>query len=309
MKVLHLLDSQNNIVAVIHLKTELGTESKAKSFSDDIEFVGLFWTAYAHYFPAFCDLLGIDPAKSGIVSRFDYCVDLSGVDASEILALVSDKMAKASTIRVGNVETYRKIETPQRHALVVYNKRLDVLDKRKHKIEVDPVEPGGPLRRPYLRYVEARFPIARIEYRKRARALREMADSSIVSLQMYARQLAADHFSAYFEIDLQTVFETLSNFERVPFPSKEDTLVNGMVDDKAKAYLNLAFAYADNYSLLKGQKQFFRHLFQKYGTHLVDWVVRESDFEPVHNQAVYELFPASPKNDKHKRFRIGGPFR
>lgn len=199
LKVLHVLDGQANVVAFVHLRTPVPTESPR--YCDDIEFVGLFWTVYSETFPAFCDWFGIDPSKSGIVSRFDYCVDLTGITSDELVAFANDKDVKANVVEVGGKVTYRRIESDGRHAVVVYNKRLDVIAKNKHQVVVND---GS---RPYLRYVDADHPVTRVEFRKKARAMRELTDSSVVALMVYARQMVADHFGKFYDFDVQTVFE------------------------------------------------------------------------------------------------------
>lgn len=268
LRVLHVLDDQLNVVANVRLRTSV--ETRAKSMQDDVEFVGLFWTAYAEYFPDFCEWLGIDPDKSGCVTRFDYCVDVAGIASDDLLAFQTAKPKRRSSVHFRERETYRRVESNDRHVLVVYDKRLDVIDKKKHKTRTA----SGAY--PYKKYLDAGYPISRIEFRKKARALRELTDSSVRFLFAYAKQQTADHAVKALGFDLQGLLERSSSFERLPLPKREDAVVNSFVDEKAKYYLNLFFAYGTNYALLKTEAQLFLRFEQVYGERYRNWKLRRS---------------------------------
>lgn len=168
LKVLHLLDSKNNLLAYVHIKQP--TTKKNKNFQSDIEFVGLFWTAYGEYFDYICDLFQIDPDKKGIVSRIDYCFDIKGLKVGDLMEYTADKYKKSHVIRYGDTPTYTN-NKGDRHELCLYDKKLDILEKNKHKIRVADTHP-------YSKYLKETEPITRIEYRKKSRAIKEIVENS-----------------------------------------------------------------------------------------------------------------------------------
>jgi hypothetical protein len=44
----------------------------------------------------------------------------------------------------------------------------------------------------------------------------------------------------------------------------KDTFNINLTNKKINSYLNMSFAYADNYTLLKSETAYFKHLHQKY---------------------------------------------
>lgn len=271
LKVLNVTDTAGNTLVTIHILQE--TEKKNKNVSTDAEFVGLFWTAYQEYFPAFCDWLWIDTFKTGLVTRIDYCVDIAGIHSSQLLNLAYERRKRRKSFFVGNLETWRIIDNA-RHSIVVYDKKLDILDKNKHKI----ILPNDT--RPFRKYLDPLYPIARVEFRKKARSIREIWDSSIYSLSKCIKQQFADHFWKNFDFDLQTFFEEQSWFDRKRVPKKEDPISTAKMKEKSEFYLRMFFAYADNYSLLNSEKKLFHELFFRYGSRITE-----------HLQVYYREFP------------------
>lgn len=130
---LHILDVESNLVAYVHLKQ--ATTKKNKNFHSDIEFVGLFWTAYADYFEYFANLFSIDADKSNIVSRIDYCFDFVGLTVKDFTDNTRDLYKKSHMIRYADAPTYTNSKG-DRHDLCLYDKKLDILEKAKHKVKV-----------------------------------------------------------------------------------------------------------------------------------------------------------------------------
>lgn len=262
LKVLHINDSADNLIAYIHIKQDTG--KKNKNFATDIEFVGLFWTSYSEYLEYFCTLFDIDKQKKNIVTRIDYCVDIAGLEVQTLLSYCKDRRkTKDHVIRYGKQETYSNIRN-DRHELVAYNKKLDILEKNKHKIEIpDKTEINE--KSPYLCYIKEPFPITRIEYRKKARALRELVDNSINSLFDLSSQMMIDYFATYYELDLGYIL----NHKRKSKPRKEDVFISEIMKKKASFYWAMVSAYADNYALQKTERELFKRLYEKYGERIV----------------------------------------
>lgn len=289
LKVLHINDEKDNLIAYVHIKQDTGKTNK--NFATDIEFVGLFWTSYSEYLEYFCILFDIDRTKKNIVTRIDNCVDVAGLEVSTLLSYCRDrKKGKDHVIRYGKKETYSNIRN-DRHELVVYNKKLDILEKCKHKIEI-PSKTETRDKFPYLPYIKESFPITRIEYRKRARALRELSDNSINSLFEYSTQMMIDYFSKYYDLDLWY----LLRHERKGYPKKEDAFIDEIIRKKSSFYWSMISAYADNYTLQKSENQLFKSLYMKYGDRIVDSLQRIRNDFPV-DQAFSKAIVLLEKND------------
>lgn len=293
LKVLHVTDPLGQIVAMVHVEIEVPGK-KSKNVSSDIEFVGLFWTAYKHYFEDFCDFFGIDVRAKRLVKRIDYCVDVSGIHSHDFLklayrsasvdsptALISvpkkkrKRLKPAKTHSLGGFVTWQKFPGGT-NDLVVYDKRLDVLDKKKFTIVTTALMEGLEADRPYKRYVEGDVPITRVEFRKRSRSFRDLTDDSIAYLFGHVEQQMADYVGKLFDFDFQTFLSDTASFERLPTASDSseviDHLSNGEIDKKAKKYAGLVFTYADNLVALKSETFLFRKLLETYGHRLVDFV-------------------------------------
>ena len=261
LKVLHVTDSHSNLIAYIHIKQH--SEKKNRNFFTDIEFTGLFWTAYADYLDYFLALFEVDRKKRRIVSRIDYCIDLAGIDVATLAGYSRGAFKNGHIYQVEDEITYRNYGN-ERHDLVIYNKRLDVLDKGKHKIIVD-----GADTTPNVRYHPDTdgndYPITRVEYRLKSRALRGLADSSIDSLFKYAKQLCVDYFARYYNFDLGYVLRNSSEFERHGKPTKVDELTKKVFAKKLAFNWSMASAYIDNVEKLGGKRKLFRRLYDKLG--------------------------------------------
>lgn len=165
----------------------------------------------------------------------------------------------------------------------MYDKRLDVLDKKKFTIVTPALMEVLDTDRPYKRYVEGDVPITRVEFRKRSRSFRDLTDDSIAYLFAHVEQQMADYVGKLFDFDFQTFLSDCASFERQPTASDSseviDHLSNGEIDKKAKKYAGLVFTYADNLVSLKSEIFLFRKLLETYGQRLVDFVheYEESD--------------------------------
>lgn len=257
LKVLHLLDEKNNLLAFIHIKQP--TEKKNKNFNSDIELVWLFWKSYSHLFDYICNLFHIDPDKRFIVSRIDYCFDIKGLEVADLLEYTANKYKKSYVIKYGDTPTYTNTKW-DRHELCLYNKKLDILDKNKHKLTTSD---GS---KPYAQYLSESESITRIEYRKKTRAIKEIVENSPNGLFKYIRQMACDYIQKMYDIDFQLVLSKLeSPLQRLDRPKRIDIVTRWISDKKASKYLSMSLAYAGNYCLLKSEHLFFEHLYQTYG--------------------------------------------
>lgn len=293
LKVLHVVDPLGQIVAVVHI--EIPVEGKkSKNVSSDVEFVGLFWTAYEHFFEDFCDFFGIDVLQKNLCKRIDYCVDVSGIHSHDLLKLAYDKrevesqgellkLSKAKRKKLkpakihalGGFVTWRKFKGST-NDLVIYDKRLDVLDKKKYTIVSVAMMEGLEADRPYKRYLDGDVPITRVEFRKRANSFRDLADNSIASVFKHVEQQMADFFGKHVDFDMQTFLSDCATFERHDSPVDDseiiDHLSNGEIEKKAARYASLVFTHAKNLTDLKSETFLFRKLLSTYGQRLVDFV-------------------------------------
>jgi hypothetical protein len=111
-------------------------------------------------------------------------------------------MKKDYAVWIWNEPTYKNIKL-DRHELVLYNKKLDILEKNKHKITVD-------WKNIYKHYIIQDFAITRLEYRKKSRAIRELTNNSINALFKYSKQYCLDYFNKFYDLDIIEVYkETL----------------------------------------------------------------------------------------------------
>lgn len=79
----------------------------------------------------------------------------------------------------------------------------------------------------------------------------------------------ADHFGKNFNFDLQTFFEEQTSFKRsLPVVSSFDPVVPDLIHKKSERYLNLFFAYAENYAFLNSESDLFDRFLAVYGERL-----------------------------------------
>lgn len=278
LKVLHILDEQNNLIAYIHIKQP--STKKNRNFFSDIEFVGLFWVFYQEYFPYFLELFAIDPTKNKIVSRIDYCFDILGLTVADLIPYTKTKYKKSHIIRYGDTPTYTNTKV-KRHELCLYDKKLDILEKNKHKLK------DNSDKLPFRKYIRETSPITRIEFRKKSEAINELVDSSINWLLQYIRQQACDYFSSLYDLDFQVILHNLGcPLDRTDKPERIDTLVRWISAEKSGLYLKMAFAYAENYTMIKSEREYFIRLIQHYGERLTKVCTEHylnNSFDPWHN--------------------------
>lgn len=183
LKVFWVLDSYGNKVACFRwLKRDYNGK---KALFSEVDFVGIFWAVYEEYFDYFLKLLNIDRFQNKIVSRFDYSVDIKGVSVSQIVDYLKKDFKDSRDRKKWKIVTWRIFETP-RVKVAVYNKKLDILDKRKNRFDFDYLNP-------FSKYLSSEYesvPITRVEYRKFARGCRELDNSSVDFIMKHARSYA-----------------------------------------------------------------------------------------------------------------------
>lgn len=157
----------------------------------------------------------------------------------------------------------------------IYNKKLDILIKKKHKIETFSGE------RPYKNYIDESFSITRFEYRANARALRE-ASASVAYCFKYGPQLLASYASKFYTLDLSVfpydlydVNGEALDFKGHKFPIREDKLCSVMLGKKAYMASRMIQAYCSSYSDYKSEAHTFELLYQMYGERLQDYLNRK----------------------------------
>lgn len=286
LKVLHVLSETSQIIATIHLK--LPKPNDKKTVYSDIEFTGLFFTSYSDLLPYFFELFEINPHTQKIVSRIDYCIDFQWINAHDFSKRYSRNQKKTKEVKVRGITTWYYLKS-DRHEIAVYNKMLDIIDKKKYEIVAR-------WELPYACYKNAdQPPITRIEYRKNSKGIKELADSSLNSLFEHIHQYAIDHFEENFSFS----FSYLLGNERKPFPEKRTTLwVNWEKDDEyfstardllvaetiqqKKDRSRIMYeAYMDSYTSIASRDDLFRSLFQRYWTELLMYGFRLFEDEPL----------------------------
>ncbi|MFK7780016.1 MAG: hypothetical protein QM490_02615 [Candidatus Gracilibacteria bacterium] len=263
MKYYKIIDRENNIICNIKIKQP--TEKKNRNVYTAIEFDGLFFKAYFDYFDYILSIFDIDRNKNDIVKRIDYCIDWGNLEVKDFIKYYKNKMKKEYGVGIGSEPTYKNIKL-DRHELVLYNKKLDILEKNKHKTKVD----GKNI---YKDYITQDFPITRLEYRKKSRAIRELTNNSINALFKYSKQYALDYFNKFYDLDIIEVYKETSTFERFKRPERKDILVTNITHKKISLYLSMASAYMDNYTAIKTESLFFEKLYEKYGDRILDFFI------------------------------------
>ncbi len=263
LKYYKILDNQNNIVCNIKIKQK--TEKKNRNVYTAIEFDWLFFKSYFHYFDYILSIFDIDRNKNDIVKRIDYCIDFWNIEVKDFIKSYKNKQKKEYGVWIWNELTYKNIKL-DRHELVLYNKKLDILEKNKHKTKVD-------WKYPYKQYIKENFPITRLEYRKKSRALRELTNNSINALFKYVKQYSLDYFNKFYDLNIIEVYKETSTFERFKRPERKDILVTQITNKKLWMYLSMANAYMDNYTAIKNEKAIFQKLHDKYWDRILNFFV------------------------------------
>lgn len=240
LKVFWVLDSYWNKVACFRwLKRDYNGK---KALFSEVDFVGIFWAVYEEYFDYFLKLLNIDRFQNKIVSRFDYSVDIKGVSVSRIVDDLKKEMKDSRDRKKWKIVTWRIFETP-RVKVAVYNKKLDILDKRKNRFDFDCLNPFSK----YLISEYESIPITRVEYRKFARWCRELDNSSVDFIMKNGRSYAWDYFSQIFNFfdgcsdrSYRSALSFMESLESI------DEVYTKTLQEKRKLYRNMLRAYLAN---------------------------------------------------------------
>jgi len=263
LKYYKIIDSENNIICNIKIKQP--TEKKNRNVYTAIEFDWLFFKAYFDYFDYILWIFDIDRNKNDIVKRIDYCIDWWNLEVKDFMKYYKNKMKKDYAVWIWNEPTYKNIKL-DRHELVLYNKKLDILEKNKHKTKVN-------WKNIYKHYITQDFSITRLEYRKKSRAIRELTNNSINALFKYSKQYCLDYFNKFYDLDIIEVYKETSKFERHKRPERKDILVTNITSKKISLYLSMASAYMDNYTSIKTESLFFEKLYEKYWDRILDFFI------------------------------------
>lgn len=278
MKYYKIIDRENNIICNIKIKQK--TEKKNRNVYTAIEFDWLFFKSFFEYFDYFLEIFDIDKNKNEIVKRIDYCIDWWNLEVKDFIKYYKNKQKKDYGVWIWNELTYKNIKL-DRHELVLYNKKLDILEKNKHKTKVD-------WNYPYKQYIKEEFPITRLEYRKKSRAIRELTNNSINALFKYVEQYALDYFNKFYDLDIIEVYKETSKFERIKRPERKDILVTWITKKKLNLYLSMANAYMDNYTSIKTESLFFEKLHEKYWDRILNFFISKHLENLPFNKTNYE---------------------
>jgi len=263
MKYYKLIDPENNEICNIKIKQI--TQKKNKNVFNAIEFNWLFFKSYFEYFEYFLEIFEIDKNKSEIVKRIDFCIDFWNIEIKDFMKYYKNIYKKEYWVWIWDQLTYKNIKM-DRHELVLYNKKLDILEKNKHKTKVNWYYV-------YKEYIKENFPITRLEYRKKSRAIRELTNNSINALFKYIKQYSLDYFNKFYDLDIIEVYKETSKFKRYERPERKDILVTEISNKKLKLYLSMANAYMDNYSSIKSEKILFERLYEKYWDRILNFFI------------------------------------
>lgn len=141
MKVVSITDNHGHPVVSLSQKTRnvQGVDILDRS----IDFYGWFWTSYDSLFPLFCDYFSIEIDKPKMVKRIDYAIDILGVPVKRFrdsaisdTTVVKEHYGRAQGLeKHGQPTWYRFTNSAKRTTceLVAYDKKLDILDKGKHR--------------------------------------------------------------------------------------------------------------------------------------------------------------------------------
>jgi hypothetical protein len=263
LKYYKLLDKENNEICNIKVKQK--TEKKNRNVYTCIEFNWIFFKSYFDYFNYILEIFEIDRNKNEIVKRIDFCIDWWNLEVKDFMKYYKNKQKKEYWVWIWNELTYKNIKL-DRHELVLYNKKLDILEKNKHKTKVNSEYP-------FKQYLKEEFPITRLEYRKKSRAIRELTNNSINALFKYSKQYALDYFNKFYDLDIIEIYKETSCFDRIKRPERKDVLVTTITNKKISLYLSMANAYMDNYTLLKSELLFFEKLHEKYWERILNFFI------------------------------------
>lgn len=331
LKVYHIKDSENNKqVGCIHIRQE--SEKKTKNVFTDIELVWHFWTCYTYTFERILKFFNIQKTSRNIVSRIDYAIDFDGPEVKdftryereskkresaqnamtlladfkfsqdgEFLMIPKSEMEKIKEImdttkvkraNYGERDTYKGIQN-ERNELYIYDKKLDILDKEKYKLHITDRETGE-IEYPYLEVMKESKNITRIEYKKKARSLREMVENSINEVLEKIEDMAIDYMEDYYDLD----FRYLVGRERTKIVKSQEMKEKAYVDQcmkgiiKKKSSLSLAMfrSYAEKYIMFKNEKDFFGQLYSIFWERLVDNIIKHHIDFPVNHAFDFASF-------------------
>ena len=263
LKYFKLIDKNNNEICNIKVKQK--TQKKNRNVYHAIEFNWIFFKAYFQYFDYILSVFDIDRNKNDIVKRIDYCIDWWNLEVKDFMKYYKNKQKKEYWVWIWNELTYKNIKL-DRHELVLYNKKLDILEKNKYKIKVN-------WKFIFKHYITQDFPITRLEYRKKSRAIRELTNNSINALFNYSKQYALDYFNKFYDLDIIEVYKETSTYERFKRPERKDILVTWITNKKLSLYLSMASAYMDNYTSIKTESLFFEKLYEKYWDRILNFFI------------------------------------
>lgn len=274
IKILQLQDSKNNNLWEVRLVVK--KDHKDFTLFDELEFTSTFFTMYPHYLDYFLLLFDIDTKKNKTISRIDYCIDIINYTTQECFNLSKMKPKKHFPVVQDMQYTYFRFEN-QRHKLVFYNKRLDTLDKNKHKLE----DMYG--NKPFKKYTIWDFPITRIEYRKNSQSFRDIENNFIDWVLSNIRTMAIQYTNIYLEFDLPST--------PIPYNKKniikKDVIFQYEISRKSDLSLSRASSYLDSYRDLNTENEIFYFLEKKYWYRLLKYL--ESKW--LREEQLFEVFP------------------
>lgn len=289
-------------IGAIHIKQE--TEKKNKNMNTDIELVGLCWYKYKDLTDRIYNLLNVDKDKRDILTRIDYAFDLTNITVDDVYKLCKEHVGEwelktyAQMIWesdedlekeldklenwAGNIKTFNWritwfIIRNDRHTISVYDKKFQILQKRKYKEKIDIYDENGEKCGEdyyYKHYIEKEYAITRIEFRKNARSFGDFENNSINETMQVIRNQAISFINKKFDLDLSTIVKDYKQNERI-FNEKKDDFCIWFAEKKSKIYLDRGLSYISNYAFLNSEKKLFKMLQMQYWSRIEEFFLKD----------------------------------
>lgn len=260
-----IIDKNHNTIASVYINQP--TEKKDRNFATRIEFVGWFFTAYSDFLGYFIELFEVDHNKQWIIKRVDYAFDLIGATVHGITA---NHQTKKKLTKYEQARQYKDMDEMvgyamkgnRRHELVVYDKKNDILDKKKHRME------NNYGNNPYLEYINEHNPITRVEYRIKSQAILELKNNSLVFFINNIENLARSYIDQ--TLNIQLPFE-----KHVPFLDTFTEISDPVSEQKKerswKWYKERVDPYIREMLLIRWEEAVFELLLEILGEKFKRW--------------------------------------
>lgn len=255
MKILEILDSLWNLCWYVRIRCII--DSKNSTVHDELEMKWDFFVLYPDYLDYFLDLFNFDRFRNNCIARIDYAFDFQWVEIKEFWDSRKTVSWKHFPVFVDSTITYFRYQN-QRHKLVFYNKKLDILDKKKYKIQNMSWE------FPYTKYLENDIPISRVEYRKNSQSFSDLENSSFSWVMWNLRSMALQYLENFIDCRFSKTPILRNRQDKI----KKDTIYANELKRKSNLAFSRASSYIDSFIELNTEWEFFDYLSKKFWNRL-----------------------------------------